>query len=192
MFEFLKNIRYHKKNRTEKQENIVQIYSKSWDKEEQAFQDEELWKIPIIEVAPTDPTQISRGIKERFSGNLTYNITKLKERAASPQLILEEIKVGSSLEKKLTICYLKDRANPDIVNEVKARIKAIRAEGILDSSYIERNIEDSNISPFPQVEVTERPDVAESALTQGRVVIILDGSPDILLAPATFFDLPPH
>ena len=191
MFKFLKNIQYRKKNQTIEQENNVQTDSctKSWDKEEQTFHAEELWEIPIIEVAPTNPTQISRGTKERFSSNLTYNITKLKERAASSQLILEEIKVGSSLEKKLTICYLKDRANPDIVNEIKARIKAIRAEGILDSSYIERNIEDSSISPFPQIEVTERPDVAESALTQGRVVIILDGSPDILLAPATFFDL---
>lgn len=54
---------------------------------------------------------------------------------------------------------------------------------------MERNIEDSNMSPFPQIENTKKPDIAETALLQGRVAIIVSGSPDILLAPTTFFDL---
>ena len=73
--------------------------------------------------------------------------------------------------------------------EVKQRIQTIKARTLYESSYIQRNIEDSTLSPFPQVEASERPDVAVSALFQGRIVIILDGSPNALLAPCTFFDL---
>lgn len=143
----------------------------------------------IIEVAPRDIQQILRGNKKRFHEDIDYNLSLVQDRLPDENLTFEQVNIGRRGKRKVVIAYLEDVANPGIVAEVKEKIGAIRAETLLDSSYLERNIESSNISPFPQVEVTTRPDLAESALIQGRVAIFLDHSPDILLAPTTFFDL---
>lgn len=151
--------------------------------------DEEPEKIPFVEIAPRDSQQSLRGSKKRFSEIAGYNLNLISKRLPTDNLICEQFKVGSISKKSVTIVYLKNIANEGIVAEVKERIAAIKAPTVLDASFIERNIEDSGLSPFPQVEITQKPDVVESALTQGRVAIVVGGSPDILLAPTTFFDL---
>ncbi|WP_084295700.1 spore germination protein [Desulfitibacter alkalitolerans] len=113
----------------------------------------------------------------------------IADRIPDDQLIFEQLTVGTRGRKKVVIAYLKDLVNPQILSEVKERINSIKAITLLDISYLERNIENSNISPFPQVEVSTRPDIAEGALFQGRIVILLEDCPEVLLAPATFFDL---
>ena len=145
-------------------------------------------QVPVVETAPADTQQIARGPKELFSGNLAYNLNRLYSRMSGSSLRLQQFSVGSSAPKKVVLAFLHDRVNPEILTEVTQRISGIQAETILDSSYIERNIEDSSLSPFPQAETTQRPDVAESALFQGRVAVLVDGSPEALLVPATFFD----
>ena len=143
----------------------------------------------IIDVAPRDEQQILRGYKKHFHENLDYSLKLIKERLPDENLTFEQFIVGSRGKKRIVIVYLKDVANPSIVTEVRSRIKAIKAETLFDSSYLERNIENSNLSPFPQVEVTTRPDITEAALIQGRIGIFLDGSPEILIVPTTFFEL---
>lgn len=146
-------------------------------------------EVQITEGIPADDQQFTRGPKERFSGNLNLNLTRLGERLKGAELKLEKFEVGSIAPKKVVMAYLKERANPEIVKEIRQRIAAIRAVTVLDSSFVERNIEDSPLSPFPQVETCQRPDGAEAALFQGRTVIFSEGSPQALLAPATFFDV---
>jgi len=146
-------------------------------------------QFPLTEVAPQDTQRTLRGTKTEFSDNLEYNLSLFAHRIPSEDLVCQRFTVGSVAKKEIIIIYLKNIANPNIVAEVRDRILAIKAPTILESSYVERNIEDSNISPFPQLENTKKPDVAESALFQGRVAIMVSGSPDILLAPTTFFDL---
>lgn len=145
--------------------------------------------ISLVELIPRAEQQLLRGNKKRFSEHLSYNLSLLTERLPDAGLVCELFKAGTFSKRKIALVYLKNRANPGIVSEIKDRIKAIKAETILDSSYVERNLENSNASPFPQIETTQRPDIAESALVQGRTAIIVEGSPDVLLAPATFFDL---
>ncbi len=150
---------------------------------------EDFPKVFFVDAAPRDSQQVLKGSKKRFHENPEYNLSLLAERIPNPQLICEKFTIGSLAPKKVTAVYLKNRTNPEIIAEVRKRLLAIRAETVLDSSYIERNIENSSWSPFPQVEISDKPDIAESALLQGRVVIITDGSPQVLLAPVTFFDL---
>jgi len=144
-------------------------------------------KVSFVDAAPRDSQQVLKGSKKRFHENPEYNLSLLAERIPNPQLVCEKFTIGSLAPKKVTAVYLKNRTNPEIIAEVRKRLLAIRAETVLDSSYIERNIENSSWSPFPQVEITEKPDIAESALLQGRVAIVVSGSPDILMAPTTFF-----
>ncbi|MCW3490120.1 spore germination protein [Dethiobacter alkaliphilus] len=142
-----------------------------------------------MDVAPRDTQQMLRGYKKQFHEDLDYNLSLIKERLPSDNLILEQFVIGRLGKKRVVIAYLNDLANPDIVAQIRTKIRAIKAETLLDSSYLERNIENSNLSPFPQVETAIQPDLTEAALIQGRIAILLDGSPDILLAPTTFFDL---
>ncbi len=136
-----------------------------------------------------DTMQFLRGSKLRFTEDYLYNLKVLKDSVPTENLAIEKIRLGSSAPRDVLLIYLEGTADHNLVAEVKKRLKAIEAETIYESSYIQRNIEDSSLSPFPQIETSERPDIAMSALWQGRVVIILDGSPDVLLAPCTFFDL---
>jgi len=152
------------------------------------FLDEEK-QYPLVEVTPQATERPLRGTKTQFSDNLEYNLSIFARRIPSNDLVCQRFSVGSLAKKEVVIIYLKNIANPDIVAEVRDRIMAIKAPSILEGSYVERNIEDSNMSPFPQIENTKKPDVAESALLQGRVAIVVSGSPDILMAPTTFFDL---
>ena len=145
--------------------------------------------VPLVEVIPRDNQQLIRGNQKRFSEHISYNLHLLGQRLPDDSLVCETFTAGTVSKTKITMVYLRHRANPGIVSDIKDKLKSIKAETILDSSYVERNLESSNISPFPQLETTQRPDVAESALTQGRIAVFVDGSPEVLLAPATFFDL---
>ncbi len=136
-----------------------------------------------------DPQQLLRGSKLRFTEDSSHNADLLQQLVCSTELVTETMTIGSLGPKKVHVIYLKNIANPAIVAEIKKRLKAIKAKTLYESSYIQRNIEDSSYSPFPQIESSDRPDVAMSALWQGRVAIILDGCPHALIAPCTLFDL---
>ncbi|SFG09170.1 spore germination protein KA [Desulfotomaculum arcticum] len=146
-------------------------------------------RIPLVEVIPRDIQQTIRGTRKRFLENLEYNLSLLAERLPGAELVGEHFSVGSLSKRKVALVYLKNKANPGIVSAIRERIQSIKAETVLDSSYIERNLENDRVSPFPQLETSLRPDVAESALLQGRIAVLVDGSPEVLLAPASFFDL---
>lgn len=145
--------------------------------------------IPVVQTTPRAVQQVARGPKGLFNENIEFNLYLLTKRLPDPNLTFADFKLGTRSQRKVTIAYLKDLANPGIVSEVTARLRAVKAPVILDSSYVERNIQDSHWSPFPQLEKALRPDVVEAALVQGRTAVFVDGSPEVLLAPATLFDL---
>lgn len=82
--------------------------------------------------------------------------------------------------------YVKGKADPGIVREIKDRLNRIEIEGILESAYIEEFIQDKTITPFPTIYNTERPDDATSKLLEGRIVVLVDGTPFVLVLPTVF------
>lgn len=82
--------------------------------------------------------------------------------------------------------YLVDIANPDLVKEVKRRLEAIKGDFLRESSLVEQMIEDSTFYTAPQVLSTERPDRVAAGILEGKVAIIVDGSPFALVVPTTF------
>ncbi|MDW7683711.1 MAG: spore germination protein [Bacillota bacterium] len=146
-------------------------------------------QVSFVDVLPHDTEFPLRGPKKRFTDSIEVNLMRLRELFQDESLVLEQFIVGSRSKTKVVIAYLHDVAHPGIVAEIKERLAAIRTESVIGASFIERNIENSNISPFPQVEASPRPDVVESGLLQGRVAILADGNSEAILAPTTFFDL---
>ncbi|MFC4770295.1 spore germination protein [Effusibacillus consociatus] len=146
-------------------------------------------KIPSRNVeAPL--TEISvRGPFDSFIEVLRINMALIRRRVRDPNLAFEPFYVGRRGKSELVIAYIKGIANEELVTEVKQRLSAIDIDEAPDSGFIEQLIEDNFLSPFPQAQVTERPDKVASAILQGRVAIMLDGSPFALLVPVTFAQL---
>ncbi len=138
--------------------------------------------------AITEPsTQLSiRGPKDSFTETLRTNTALLRRRLKSPNLWMESMKIGTVSQTDIAIMYMKGIANEKIVTEIKERLKRIDMDGIIASGYIEQLIEDQTWTTFPTTFHTERPDVVSSQLLEGRIAIIVDGTPFVLTAPAIF------
>lgn len=133
-----------------------------------------------------DSEALVRGPRVGFIENLCDNTAILRRSGRNMNLSIEGFEVGEMSKKELVIAYMQDIAEPQLIDEVKKRIKRIKIDAVPDSGYIEQLIEDNYLSPFPQVQSTERPDRVISALMEGRVALILDGSPFALIVPVTF------
>lgn len=132
-------------------------------------------------------TQLSiRGPKDSFTETLRTNTALIRRRIKSPNLWMESMKIGTVTQTDIAIMYVKGIANEKIITEIKDRLKRIDMDGILDSGFIEQLIEDQTWTTFPTTYHTERPDVVSSQLLEGRIAIIVDGSPFVLTAPAIF------
>ncbi|BBF42146.1 spore germination protein GerKA [Lachnospiraceae bacterium KM106-2] len=126
-----------------------------------------------------------RGSKEAFSEVLFINRVLLRRRIKDTKFKIKQMKVGTRTKTDVAICYLEDVAKPEVVNDIEKRLKNFVIDGIFDSGMIEQLTEREHYSPFPEFQATERPDKAASAITEGRVVVIVDNSPMVLLLPTT-------
>src|SRR5699024_3828671 len=91
-------------------------------------------------------------------------------------------------KKELVVTYVEGLTHPDLIKEVNRRLETIDMDDAPESGYIEQWLEDSFLSPFPQITNTERPDKVAIALMQGKVAIILDGTPMVLVMPFNIGD----
>ncbi|CAM3947388.1 spore germination protein [Paenibacillus alkaliterrae] len=130
--------------------------------------------------------QVIRGPREGFIEMLGTNIGLLRYRLPSSDLRIESMEIGRRTKSKVAICYMEGITNPELVKEVNTRLAKIDIDAVLDSGYLEQFIEDNHLSPFPQVQYTERPDKIVANLLEGRVAILVDGSPLALVVPTVF------
>lgn len=103
-------------------------------------------------------------------------------------LIIENTNVGKITKTKVAICYMKNITNNDLIAEVKFRINNLNIDYLFSSGQLEQLIQDEGNSMFPQVLATERPDKAAINLLEGRVIILVNGSPYSLITPAVLVD----
>ena len=131
---------------------------------------------------------IVRGSQESFVEKLRTNTSMIRRLISNENLIIENTSVGKVSKTKIAICYLKDIVNNDLVSEVKYRINNLNIDNILSSGQLEQLIQDNSSVYFPQVIASERPDKAANHILEGRVVIIVNGSPYALIVPGVFID----
>src|SRR5690606_26863857 len=102
---------------------------------------------------------------------------------------MQFMKIGKYTKTTVAIAYIEGIAAPLLIAEIIKRLERIEIDGILESGYIEEMIEDNPYSPFPQIMSTERPDVVCANLLEGRVAILVEGTPFTLIAPISFISL---
>lgn len=132
---------------------------------------------------------VIRGPQEAFNEILRTNSAQIRKRLKDEKLIVEDVSVGKISKTPCSILYIRDIANERLVDEVKRRMESIDVDYMLDSGVLEQLIEDNTVFPAPQMISTERPDYVSELLADGKVVIIVNGSPNVLAVPTTSFEL---
>ncbi|MDQ0900276.1 MULTISPECIES: spore germination protein [unclassified Paenibacillus] len=142
------------------------------------------WKTRSIEEPQTE--SIIRGPRAGFTEDIRTNTALLRRRIKETNLVFDTYQIGQRSRREVVVTYIADIVHPDLVKEVTRRIKSIDIDDIEGSGYLEQWITDSFLSPFPLIMNTERPDRVSGALLQGRVAILVDGDPFVLILPITF------
>lgn len=135
-----------------------------------------------------EPTSevVIRGPKEAFTESMKTNLSLIRRKVRSPDLRIEKFIVGDITRTDLAIVYMDNIVNPLIVEEIKERIEQVKTDGVLETGQLEEFIQDETVTVFPQLMSTERPDVVIGNILEGRVGIIVNGTPFSLIAPTQF------
>lgn len=142
------------------------------------------WEHRMPEESVTEP--VVRGPKEGFTETVAVNLSLVRRRIQDERVRAELKSIGTRSATAVFVVYIEGLTQPDLVNEVRSRLDRINIDGIMDSGYIEELISDTTLTPFPLMKVTERPDVVVAELLEGRVVLLVDGTPHALAMPTTF------
>jgi hypothetical protein len=140
------------------------------------------WKVRNI--AEPSKEQTVRGSRESFVESINVNISMLRRRCADPNMIVTLYQVGEMVPTPMALAYVRGIVDPKLVEDVQSRLKKINVDYITDSGQVEAYLEDDPNSPFPQLQDTERPDKVVASLMEGRIALLVDGSPNVLLMPA--------
>jgi Bacillus/Clostridium GerA spore germination protein. len=139
-------------------------------------------------VSESNSEPLIRGPKDSFTENNATNIGLIRKRIKDTNLRFDEHRVGRRTQSKVSIIYISDVAKKKNIEKIKKKISKIDIDGILDSGYIRDFIESGNQSIFPKVISTERADFACQELLQGKIVIMVENSPYVLILPAILND----
>lgn len=138
----------------------------------------------------TEPpvSTVLRGPREGFVEDMKTNMTMVRRRLRSPSLVFKNMKIGRYTETNVAICWIDGVADGAIVGEILSRLEKINIDGIIDSSYLARFLESGKYSIFSEVGICEKPDILAAKVLEGRVGIIVDGSPTVLTLPFIVFE----
>jgi spore germination protein len=128
---------------------------------------------------------VIRGPRDGFNEIMKFNLALVRRRIKDPKFKVKFKQVGRRSRTTVAVLYIDDIVDKKLLDEVKKRLDNVDIDAVLDSAILENLIEDNYLSPFPQVENTERPDSVAAALYEGRVGLIVDNSPFALIVPAT-------
>ena len=131
---------------------------------------------------------VVRGAQVGFTENLRTNTSLLRKIVNNENLVIENIPVGNISKTKCGVCYMKNIANSDLVGEVKFRLSNLSIDSLLSTGQLEQLLEEEETFGIPQLISTERPDKCCKYLFQGRIIILINGNPYALIAPATIED----
>lgn len=132
---------------------------------------------------------VIRGPQEGFNEVLRANTALIRKILKDEDLIAESISVGRRSKTPCSLMYIKDIANDSLVAEVRRRLKGIKIDYLFDSGELEQLLEDNSYLAVPQIIATERPDRVAAMLTEGKVAVVVHGSPFVLVMPTTNIDL---
>ncbi len=129
-----------------------------------------------------------KGPREGFNETLMQNMALIRKKIRTHHLKMEFSTVGETTHTNICVTYIDDVVDREALRELKDRLSRFRMDGILDSNYLQEYIRDAPYSPFKTVGNTERPDIVAAKLLEGRIAVLVDGSPVALTVPFAFIE----
>jgi len=139
-------------------------------------------------IAKPATEEIVRGPQEGFIEGIRINTSLVRRRIKTPNLKMKPLKLGRQTRTNVAVAYVEGIVDPALVPEVMARLERIDVDAIFETGQLEEYIQDSAYSPFPQVQISERPDAVAAALMNGRIAIFVDGTPMVMVVPTVFIN----
>ena len=139
-------------------------------------------------VAEPPTSAVIKGPREGFGEDVGQNISLLRRRIKDPGFVFRRLVVGRVSHTPVVVCYLQGIAQPAIVDEIVARIGRIDIDGVVDSAYIGQMIADNRGSIYSQYFAQEKPDIVAAKLLEGRVAVVVDGSPIVITLPCLLLE----
>ncbi|MCW6075450.1 spore germination protein [Clostridium sporogenes] len=136
---------------------------------------------------PTNESSI-RGSREGFIEKLETNTSIIKRRIRDENLVIENMVLGRRTQRDLAIIYIDNIVDKNVLQELKYKLSSIDVDSVSLMGYIQQYIENDAYSIFPQSRTTERPDIVEGNLMEGRIAVMLEGTPMVLLTPSIFIE----
>lgn len=138
----------------------------------------------------TDPMNETslRGSRDGFVENLEVNISLLRRNIKDPNLCIEKLVVGRRSQTDLALVYIKDLVNIEALDELRERLNVVDVDSITGSGALQEFIDENPYSPFPMCFATERPDRVTPNIMEGKIAIVLNGSPFVLTTPSLFIE----
>lgn len=137
-------------------------------------------------ISEPEDERVLQGPREGFDEAALLNLAMLRRKLLTPDLCIEMQRIGRRSDTQVYICYLGTLADKKALSELKKRLKTIDMDGILDSNYIAEQIRDNPHSMFKTTGTTERPDIVAARLLEGRIALIVDGTPVAVTLPYLF------
>ncbi|MFC2948172.1 spore germination protein [Virgibacillus sediminis] len=143
---------------------------------------------PVRSVDEPDLERVVRGPRDGFVETIVFNTSLVRRRVRDRSLRMEYMQIGRRSLTDICICYLDDIADNQRVEELKDTLKQIDTDGLpMAEKTIEEYISGRHWNPYPTVRYTERPDTASAHLYEGHVLVMIDGSPSVMITPATYW-----
>lgn len=128
------------------------------------------------------------GSREGFVEILKTNMTLVRKRLVNPNFKIEVLQVGVSTKTKIAVCYMNGKVDKNVLNEVKNRLNSIKMDTVLGETYLRKALDTKRKTMFTMVGKTERPDTLCAKINEGKVAILIDGTPYALIVPRLFIE----
>ena len=137
-------------------------------------------------ISEPENERVIEGPREGFEEAALLNLALIRRKLQTPDLCIDFMRIGKRSNTLVFICYLETLVNPKLLKKINQSLKKINIDGILDTNYITEQISPHPFSIFKTTGVTERPDVVAARLLEGRIAIVVDGTPMVLTIPYLF------
>ncbi|MDR2202373.1 MAG: spore germination protein [Clostridiales bacterium] len=146
----------------------------------------DLRKFSTRAVTLPDSESVIRGPKEAFNESIATNVSLVRRKLKSPDLVFEQLKLGRQTQTTVVVAYLNGTADKKVLRNLRQKLNRIEVEGVLESGQIEQFIEREPYALLPNAGLTQKPDIVAAKLLEGRIAVFCDGTPHVLTVPELF------
>ena len=145
---------------------------------------------PTRGIVEPDKDRSLRGSRDSFSETLIFNTALIRRRIRDKDLRMEYMQIGKKAKLDVAICYMDGTVDTKTLEKLRNKLENVKLSGISMASQAisEVLVPTSFVNPLPRIKYTERPDYASACILEGRIALIIDNSPSVMLFATTFAD----